>query len=134
MRKTFAEAQRMGGVTGTNLMVLLESRLDSIVHRLGYAPTFAAARQLVAHGHVQVDGKKVDRPSFQVKPGMTISIREKSRKVPIVASGVEMPPAPIPEYLERAEKSFEGKMVAAPNAETLPFKAETAGIIGFYSR
>jgi small subunit ribosomal protein S4 len=134
MRKTFAEAQRMGGVTGTNLMVLLESRLDSVVHRLGFAPTFASARQLVSHGHVEVDGKKVDRPSFQVKPGMAIAIREKSRKVPMIANGVDMPPAPIPEYLERAEKSFEAKMISAPNAETLPFKAETAGVIGFYSR
>jgi small subunit ribosomal protein S4 len=134
MRKTFAEAQRMGGVTGTNLLMLLECRLDSVVHRLGYAPSFAAARQLVSHGHVQVDGKRVDIASYQVKPGMVVSIKEKSRKVPIIASGADMPPAPIPEYLERAEKSFEGKMIATPNSETIPFKAETAGVIGFYSR
>jgi len=134
MRKTFAEAQRMGGVTGTNLLVLLESRLDAIVHRLGYAPTFAAARQLVNHGHIQINGKKVDRASFRVKSGMVITIREKSRKVPMIANCVDMPPAPIPEYLERAEKSFEGKMIAVPNQETIPFKAETAGVIGFYSR
>ncbi len=134
MRNTFHKAQRIGGVTGTNLLMLLESRLDSIVHRLGFANSFAAARQLVVHGHIQVDGKKVDRPSFRVRSGMTVSIRERSRKIPLIAHGVENPYGPIPEYLERAEDSFEGKMVATPNIETIPFKAETTGVIGFYSR
>jgi small subunit ribosomal protein S4 len=134
MRKTFFEAQRLGGVTGTNLLMLLESRLDSVIHRLGFAPSFAAARQLVGHGHITVNGKKVDRPSYQVKPGMTIGIREKSRKVPVIAAGVEQSHGVIPDYLERADKSFEGRMLSTPNSETIPFKAETAGVIGFYSR
>jgi small subunit ribosomal protein S4 len=134
MRRTFARAQRMGGVTGTNLLMLLESRLDSVVYRLGFAPTMAAARQLVVHCHILVDDKKVDKPSFQVKPGMKISVREKSRKVPMIVEGVENPPSFMPEYLEREAKSFEGAMVATPNLETIPFKADTAGVIGFYSR
>jgi len=134
MRNTFHLAQRLGGVTGTNLLMLLESRLDCVVHRLGFAPTITAARQLVCHGHILVDGKKVDRASFRVKTGMTISIREKSRKIPMIANGSESPPAMIPEYLERADKSFEGRMTATPNQETIVFKAETAGVIGFYSR
>jgi small subunit ribosomal protein S4 len=134
MRNTFYRAQRMGGVTGTNLLMLLESRLDCVVYRLGFAPSIPAARQLVVHGHVRVDGKKVDRPSFQVKAGMTIAICEKSRKMPMIMDGVENPPTLLPGYLERAPKSFEGKMIAAPNLETIPFKAETAGVIGFYSR
>jgi small subunit ribosomal protein S4 len=134
MRKTFAEAQRMGGVTGTNLLMLLESRLDCVVYRMGFAPSICAARQLVGHGHILVNGKKLDRPSGRIKIGDVISIREKSKKVPVIAEGVEHPPAVLPEYLERAPKSFEGKMVATPNAETIPFKAETAGVIGFYSR
>ncbi len=134
MRKIFKEAQRMGGVTGTNLLMLLESRLDSIVYRLGFAPTIFSARQLVAHGHILVDGRKVDRPSFLVKPGMTVSVRERSKKIPMIAEGAEHPPMALPEYLDRPAKSFEGKMTAAPNAETIPFKAETAGVIGFYSR
>jgi small subunit ribosomal protein S4 len=133
MRKTFREAQRMGGVTGTNLLMLLESRLDCIVYRLGFAPTIPAARQLVVHGHILVNGKKVDRPSFRVMPGMTISVRERSRNIPSILAGVEQPPL-LPEYLERAPKSFEGRMVALPNADTIPFKAETQGVIGFYSR
>ncbi len=134
MRRTFEKAQRMGGVTGTNLLMLLESRLDSVVYRLGFARTIHAARQLVSHCHVLVDGKKTNIPSFQVKPGMTISIRERSRKIPMIAEGAENPPAAIPEYLEREPGSFEGRMVAVPNLETIPFKTETAGVIGFYSR
>jgi small subunit ribosomal protein S4 len=134
MRKTFAEAQRMGGVTGTNLLLLLESRLDCVVHRLGFAPTIMAARQLVNHGHIIVNGKKVDVPSFRVMPGMAISVRESSKQMPMIADGAENLPAVMPEYLERQYKSFEGRMTALPNADTIPFKADTAGIIGFYSR
>ncbi|MDQ1255619.1 MAG: small subunit ribosomal protein [Candidatus Hydrogenedentes bacterium] len=134
MRKTFAEAQRMGGVTGTNLLMLLESRLDCVVFRLGFEPTIPAARQLVAHCHVLVDGKKVDCPSYHVKQGMVISIREKSRKVPMIVEGVSTGRHEIPEYLERATDSFEGKMTGVPNLDTIPFKTATAGVIGFYSR
>lgn len=134
MRLTFERAQRMGGVTGTNLLMLLESRLDSIVYRLGFARTMQQGRQLVVHGHILVNGKKVDRPSFQVKPGMAVSIREGSRKVPGILEGVENLPAFMPEYLDRAAKSFEGRMTATPNLETIPFKADTQGVIGFYSR
>jgi small subunit ribosomal protein S4 len=114
--------------------MLLESRLDCVVYRLGFAASIPAARQLVVHRHVMVDGKCVDRPSFQVKAGNAVSIRERSRKIPTVLDGAENPPVVLPEYLERAPKSFEGKMVATPNLETIPFKAETAGVIGFYSR
>ncbi len=134
MRKTFAEAQRMGGVTGTNLLMLLECRLDCVVYRMGFASTVPAARQLVAHGHIQVNGKKVDRPSFRIKPGMTVSIREKSRKIPMVLEGSATLRVGLPEYIERAEDAFEGKMIATPNLETIPFKTDTAGVIGFYSR
>jgi len=134
MRRVFEKAQRMGGVTGTNLLMLLETRLDCTVYRLGFAPTIPAARQLVSHGHILVDGKKVNKPAFLVKPGMAVSVRERSRKMPMIAEGAETVPTTMPEYLERAEKSFEGKMTAVPNLETIPFKTDTAGVIGFYSR
>lgn len=134
MRKTFTEAQRMGGVTGTNLLLLLESRLDCVVWRIGFAPTISAARQIVVHGHILVDGKKVDRPSFRVLPGMVISVRERSKKMPMIEEGAENPPAVMPEYLDRAPKSFEARMTALPNAETLPYRPDTLGVIGFYSR
>jgi len=134
MRKTYKEAQRLGGVTGTNLLMLLESRLDCVVFRLGFAPTIASARQLVSHGHIMINGKKVDRPSFRVLPNMVIGVKESSKEVPMIADGAEHPPTVLPEYLTRAPRSFEGRMTAAPNAETIPFKADTAGVIGFYSR
>lgn len=134
MRTTFDRAKKMGGVTGTNLLVLLESRVDCVVWRMGFAPTVPAARQLVVHGHVQVNGQKVDKPSYQVKPGFAIAIREKSRKIPMIASSAETPAYRIPDYLERAADSFEGKMIATPNLETIPFQADTQSVIGFYSR
>ncbi|MGI6459414.1 MAG: 30S ribosomal protein S4 [Candidatus Hydrogenedentales bacterium] len=134
MRRTFVRAQRMGGVTGSNLLLILESRLDAVVYRLGFVRTMQQARQIVTHGHILVDGEKCNMPGFQVKPGMTVSVKEKSRKIPVLAEGAANPPAVIPEYLERAADSFEGKMIATPNMETIPFKPDTAGIIGFYSR
>lgn len=134
MRKTFYEAHRMGGVTGTNLLMLLESRLDCIVYRLGLARTIPAARQLVVHGHILVNGKKTNKPSFWVKPGMTVSVRERSRKIPCIVEGAESVPVALPEYLEREANAFEGKMTATPNIETIPFKTDVAGVIGFYSR
>lgn len=134
MRKTFESAKKMGGVTGTNLLVLLESRLDCVVYRLGFTRTIPSARQVVSHGHVLVDGKRVDIPSFRVKPGMAVGIREKSHKIPMIAGGAESPSSILPEYLERPNGAFEGKMVATPNLETIPFKADTQAVIGFYSR
>ena len=134
MQKVFAEAKRMGGVTDNNLMMLLESRLDAVVYRLGYANTIQAARQLVSHGHIQVNGKRVDRPSFRVTPGMAVSVGEKSRKIPMIVNGVELPGKRIPDYLERPQGEFEGKMVSLPNSENIPFHADTQAVIGFYSR
>jgi len=134
MRRVFQKAQRMGGVTGTNLLMLLETRLDCIVYRLGFARSIPAARQLTVHGHILVNGKKVDRPSFQVKPGMVVSVRERSRKIPMVVEGASALPGSMPEYLEREVDAFEGRMTATPNQETIPYQVETAGVIGFYSR
>ena len=80
----FEKAQRMNGMTGDNLMILLESRLDNVVFRLGIAPTRAAARQLVGHKHITVDGAVVNIPSFSVKPGMIVALREKSKSLEVV--------------------------------------------------
>ncbi|MDP7639693.1 MAG: 30S ribosomal protein S4 [Candidatus Hydrogenedentes bacterium] len=134
MRNTFSKAQRMGGVTGTNLLALLETRLDCVIYRMGFANSIPAARQLVNHGHIMINGKKVDIPSYHVKTDSTVSIREKSRKVPMIADGAANPAHKAPEYIERNVNSFEGKVVATPNLETIPFKADTQAVIGFYSR
>jgi small subunit ribosomal protein S4 len=88
-RKTFNEARKMAGVHGENFLKLLESRLDNVVYRLGLAKTRAQARQLVNHGHVLVDGKKVDIPSYRLQPGQTISLRERSQNLKIVTEARE---------------------------------------------
>jgi small subunit ribosomal protein S4 len=134
MRKTFKEAQRMGGVTGSNLLMLLESRLDCVIYRMGWANSIAGARQLVNHGHVLVNGKKVTIPSCRVMPQAAVAIAEKSRKIPMIANGAQASHHPIPEFLDRAPDSFEGRMSATPNPETIPFRADMLAIIGFYSR
>ena len=86
---TFAKASKMAGVTGTNFLCLLESRLDNVVYRMGFARTRRAARQLVNHGHILVNGKKVDIPSFSVKPGSTIEVKEKSKNMSAIADALE---------------------------------------------
>ena len=134
MRRIFDQARRLGGNTGTNLLMLLECRLDTVVWRLGFAPTIFAARQMVNHCHVLVNGQKVNIPSYLVKPGMVISIRQRSRDIGIIKDGVENPPLALPEYLQREAKSFEGKLIATPNSATIPVKFDTTSIIGFYSR
>jgi small subunit ribosomal protein S4 len=134
MRKTFSEAQRMGGVTGSNLLMLLESRLDCVMYRMGLGRSINQARQFIVHGHIFVNGKKVDKPSFMVKPGMEISVREESRKIPVLVEAAENPPAVIPQYLERGAGAFEGKMVGTPTVDAIPFKPDVAAVIGFYSR
>ena len=88
-KKTFDEANKMGGVHGENFLQLLESRLDNVVYRLGLGRTRAQARQLVNHGHVLVDGKKVDIPSYRLQPGQTVSLREKSKDLVIVKEALE---------------------------------------------
>ena len=88
-RKTFNEASKMNGKTGVNFLKLLEVRLDNLVYRLGFASTRAQARQLVNHGHVLVDGKKVDIPSYRVKVGQTIGMREKSKDLVVVKAALE---------------------------------------------
>ncbi|TXK92160.1 30S ribosomal protein S4, partial [Parageobacillus sp. SY1] len=89
-RKTFEEAGKMPGKHGENFMILLESRLDNLVYRLGFARTRRQARQLVTHGHILVDGNRVNIPSYRVKPGQTISVREKSRNLQVIKEALEL--------------------------------------------
>ena len=134
-RKYFAEADRGKGVTGEALLALLERRLDTVCYRLGFATTRSDARQLVRHKHVQVNGRTVSIPSFQVKPGDTITIREKSRqqtRIITALDGVER--RGVPEWLELDKGAFTGKVRSAPVREaiTLPIKEQL--IVEFYSR
>ena len=133
MRRYFAEAVRRTGPTGTNLLQLLERRLDAVVYRLGLAPTIWAARQLVGHGHVLVDGARVNIPSYQVKPGQNIALSEKIRKSAQIAEWSGRVGTP-PPYLERGADVLSGKMTRVPERDEIPIPIDDRLIIEFYSR
>lgn len=112
--KMFKEAIAKEGNTAQLFVERLECRLDTVVYRLRFARTIFGAQQLVSHGHICVDGKKVDRRSFFVRPGMEISIREKSRKIKAIVDAMESSSATTPTFLEVNKDSFKGKMLAPP--------------------
>src|SRR5690625_4539993 len=132
-RNLFDEAGKMKGVHGENFMILLESRLDNLVYRLGLARTRRQARQLVNHGHITVDGKRVDIPSYRVSPNQTIGVRERSRNLEVIKESVEMNNF-IPEYLSFDEDKLEGVYTRLPERSELPVEINEALIVEFYSR
>ncbi|MCY7915919.1 30S ribosomal protein S4, partial [Bacillus haynesii] len=132
-RNLFDKAAKMAGKHGENFMILLEARLDNIVYRLGLARTRRQARQLVNHGHVLVDGSRVDIPSYQVKPGQTISLREKSQNLSVVKEAVEVNNF-VPEYLTFDAEKLEGSLTRLPERSELPAEINEALIVEFYSR
>ncbi|WP_010096146.1 30S ribosomal protein S4 [Ornithinibacillus scapharcae] len=132
-RTLFDKAGKMKGVHGENFMILLESRLDNLVYRLGLARTRRQARQLVNHGHVTVDGSRVDIPSYLVKPGQTISLREKSRNLDIVKEAIEVNNF-VPEYLTFNADNLEGTYNRLPERSELPSEITEQLIVEFYSR
>lgn len=132
-RTLFDRAGKMKGVHGENFMVLLESRLDNLVYRLGLARTRRQARQLVNHGHVTVDGSRVDIPSYLVKPGQTIGLREKSRNLDIVKEAIEVTNF-VPEYLTFDADKLEGTFNRLPERSELPSEISEQLIVEFYSR
>ncbi|OYD08985.1 30S ribosomal protein S4 [Paludifilum halophilum] len=132
-RSLFEKAGKMKGVHGENFMRLLESRLDNLVYRLGLARTRAQARQLVVHGHITVNGKKVDRPSYQVKVGDVIGLREKSRNLGIVKEALEERSF-LPEYLTFDDNNMEGTYSRLPERDELPAEINERQIVEYYSR
>ncbi|WP_047981573.1 30S ribosomal protein S4 [Ornithinibacillus contaminans] len=132
-RNLFDKAGKMKGVHGENFMVLLESRLDNLVYRLGLARTRRQARQLVNHGHVTVNGSRVDIPSFLVKPGQTIGLREKSRNLDIVKEAIEVNNF-VPEYVTFDADKLEGTFNRLPERSELPSEITEQLIVEFYSR
>ncbi len=132
-RNTFDKAAKMTGKHGENFMILLESRLDNVVYRLGLARTRRQARQVVNHGHIMVDGSRVDIPSFQVKPGQTITLREKSRNLDIVKESIEVSNF-VPEFLTFDADKLEGTFTRLPERSELPAEINEALIVEFYSR
>ncbi|KEO84545.1 30S ribosomal protein S4 [Tumebacillus flagellatus] len=132
-RSYYEEAARQKGITGENLLRILNSRLDYLVYQAGFARTLAGARQLVNHGHVLVNGSKVDIPSFQVRPGNVISLREKSRDVSVVKEALENAPAR-PAYLDWNENELAATYARLPHREEMPQTVQEHLIIEFYSR
>jgi len=134
-RLTFEKAERMRGVTGENLLSLLERRLDNVVHRLGFSGSRSQARQLVRHGHVRVNGRKVNVPSMIVPQGAVVSIKEKSRTNPLIASAVETAKGRgIPAWLELDAAQFQGKVVALPKREDVSIPISEKMIVELYSK
>ena len=131
--KVFDKAQKMHGIAGENLLMLLESRLDNIVYRLGMARTRRAARQVVNHGHILVNGKKVDIPSYRVMPGDTISVKENSLNHPAILAAVEEKVA-VPSYLEFDPKKLTGKYVRTPERSELNSEVNEQLIVEYYNR
>jgi small subunit ribosomal protein S4 len=134
-RLYFKEAERRKGITGENLLVMLERRLDNVVYSLGFAASRAQARQLVRHGHVEVEGRKVTIPSFQVRAGQRVAIREGSRKNPFIRSSVETARGRgIPEWLELDAENFAGRVLALPTRDDIKLPIQEQLIVELYSR
>lgn len=135
-RRLYAEAIRRRGDTGENLIGLLESRLDALVYRLKFVATVFAARQFVNHGHVLVNGKRVNIPSYLVKPGDIIEVREKSKQLTVVLEAAQLAERDVPEYLEVDHKSMKGTYVRVPTLMEVPYpiQMEPNLVVEFYSR
>jgi len=135
-RKIYQKASNIKGDTSQILIELLERRLDSIVYRMKFVPTIFAARQLVNHGHVSVNGKKVNIPSYTVKDGDEISLKDKSKEINIVQESIVSQEREIPEYLEVDIKEFKGRFLRAPLMQDVPYPVtmEPNLVIEFYSR
>lgn len=135
-RKIYAEAVRRKGDTGENLIGLLESRLDTVIYRLGLVATPFAARQFVSHGHVRVNGKKANIPSYTVKEGDVIELKEKSKQLVKVLEMVQNPERTVPEYLEFSNTDMKGKFIRVPKLAEVPYPVvmQPNFVIEFYSR
>lgn len=131
----FETAERKQGMTGENLLRILETRLDNVVYRLGLASSRAEARQLVVHGHYTVNGKKVNIPSYQVKDGEVIAVCEKSRQSDKIKAIIESCGArPVPMWLDMNKETLEAKVVRMPNREDIDLDVQELLIVEYYSK
>ena len=135
-RSIYKEAVRRKGDTGDILIALLESRLDATVYRMNFVPTMYAARQFVNHKHVTVNGQVVNIPSYQLKEGDVVAVREKGRTIPMVVEATESQERAIPDYLDVSVKDMKGTVLRAPNSDEVPYPVtmEPNLVIEFYSR
>ena len=132
-RKVFEKAESMKGITGENLLMLLESRLDNLVYRMGFSKTRRGARQIVNHGHICVNGKKVDIPSYTVKVGQVISIKEQSKEHPAIREALEAT-LNRPAFVSYDEKSQSGAYLRHPDRSELNNEINESLIVEYYNR
>lgn len=131
----FKEADKIKGVTGTNFLVLLEKRLDNTVYRLGFAGSRSQARQLVRHKHFQVNGRRVDIPSFLLRPGDVITVRDKSRKIEAITESLEaLPRRGLAAWLELEKDQFKGVFKSIPTREEMNLPVQEQLVVEFYSK
>ena len=134
-RTYYKKAEKMEGKAGENLLILLETRLDNVVYRLGFAKTRREARQLTSHGHFTVNGQKVDIASYRVKPGDVIAVREKSRSsAKFKALVEELGATATPKWLEKEKDSFEGKVIAMPQRDDIDYEVAEHLIVELHSK
>ena len=130
---TFEKAQKLEGMAGTNFLIMLESRLDNLVYRMGFARTRKAARQLVTHGHIEVNGKKLDIPSAEIKPGSVIAVREEARSMKPIAESLESNYT-APAFVEVDKENKKGTYLRLPERSELNQEINEALIVEFYNR
>lgn len=134
-RTYFKEADRRKGITGENLLVMLERRLDNVVFSLGFASSRAQARQLVRHGHIEVGGRKTTIPSYQVRQDQMVSVREKSRKNDFIRQSLDtVRGRGVPAWLELDADNYTGRVVALPTREDIKLPIEEQLIVELYSK
>ncbi|PID93702.1 MAG: 30S ribosomal protein S4 [Bacteroidetes bacterium] len=132
-RNLFVRASRKGGITGEILLQLLEARLDNVVYRLGIAPTRAAARQLTSHRHITVNGEVVNIPSYSVRPGDVVGVREKSKSLEVITNSLAASPSK-PSWLEWEEDQLSGKFLSYPMRDEIPENINEQLIVELYSK
>lgn len=134
-RNYFHQAARLPGATGENLLQILETRLDNLVFRLGFASSRPQARQLIRHGHVSVNGRKLDIPSARLRAGDVISVRESSRNIVPIEHAVETRGGrDLPEWLAANTKTFQGQLLSLPTRDTIPVTVQENLIVELYSK
>ena len=134
-KTTFQRVEREEGKTGHNLLIALETRLDNVVYRLGFAPSRKAARQLVRHGHIEVGGRRVDIPSYQVKPGEELGLAKGSRELDVVAASLELASRGQPVSWITVDRDTKvGRVTERPTRDAIPIAAEEQLIVELYSK
>lgn len=135
-RRYYHEALRLRGDSGQNLIGLLEQRLDAIIYRAKFVPTVFSARQFISHGHITVNGKRIQSPSYKVKEGDVIEVREKARQMALYQMATELPERDVPEYVQVDHKAGKATFLRVPKIEDVPYpvQMEPNLVIEFYSR